>query len=72
MKAVLMIVLFMVTLSVYSQNTEEESIIKLLVKESTTWRNGDRKEHAKCWLVRPYSKVYISSITGDNFEMPAE
>lgn len=45
----------------YAQ-TEKDSIaiVRLLEKESATWRSGDAKAHADCWAVKPYSRILIS------------
>ncbi len=48
----------------YSQNTNDSTaIIRLLEKESATWRSGDVKAHADCWAIKPYSRILVS--TGD-------
>ncbi len=48
----------------YSQNTNDSTaIIRLLEKESATWRSGDIKAHADCWAIQPYSRFLLS--TGD-------
>lgn len=38
-------------------------IVRLLEKESVTWRSGDVKAHADCWAIKPYSRLLVS--TGD-------
>lgn len=50
----------------YSQqgNKEELAIKQLLEKEAATWRSGDVKAHASCWLIKPYSRILVS--TGDS------
>ena len=48
----------------FSQTKDEVAIKRLLEKESATWRAGDVKAHASCWVIKPYSKILIS--TGDS------
>lgn len=46
----------------YAQsNTDSADIIALLEKEAATWRSGDAKVHADCWVIRPYSRILIST-----------
>jgi hypothetical protein len=45
-------------------NDDSTAIIKVLEKESATWRAGDLKGHADCWYIRPYSRILVS--TGDS------
>ena len=47
-----------------SQSTDELAIKQLLEKESATWRAGDIKAHADCWVIKPYSRILVS--TGDS------
>jgi hypothetical protein len=56
------------------QNDEEEiiAIKKLLETESKTWRAGDYKAHAACWHIQPYSRVLVSTSTGQSFDIPAD
>jgi hypothetical protein len=49
--------------NIYGQNKDEIAIKKLLEREATTWRSGDIKGHAECWMIRPYSRILVS--TGD-------
>lgn len=48
------------------------AIVRLLEKESATWRSGDAKAHAGCWVVRPYSRILVS--TGDSavYDVPPQ
>lgn len=48
----------------YCQTKDEKAIIRLLERESATWRSGDKKGHADCWYVKPYSRILVS--TGDS------
>jgi catechol 2,3-dioxygenase-like lactoylglutathione lyase family enzyme len=53
-------------------NEESEAIIKLLEKESATWRSGDSEAHASCWHIQPYSKILISTADGQTLDIPAQ
>lgn len=57
------------TLNSYSQNAEEVAIKQLLEKESATWRSGDVKGHAACWAIQPYSRIIVSTIDGQVFDV---
>jgi hypothetical protein len=54
------------------QNDEEKAIIQVLEKESRTWRSGDIKGHAECWVIRPYGKILISTGDGNVLDIPVE
>ena len=56
----------------FSQTTDSTTIIKLLEKESATWRSGDSIAHADCWEVQPYSNVLILTSDGKSFSIPGE
>jgi hypothetical protein len=57
----------------YSQAaTDSVSIVRLLEKASTTFRSGDAKGYADCWMVKPYSVVVLSTDSGKAFTIPAE
>jgi hypothetical protein len=49
---------------------ESAAIIKLLEKESTTWRTGDHKGHAECWHIQPYSRILVSLADGTTIDVP--
>lgn len=49
---------------------DTELIKKLLVKESATWRNGDGKAHADCWVITPESRILVSLPDGRHFDVP--
>jgi hypothetical protein len=56
-----------------AQNTNDSTaIVRLLEKESATWRSGDVKAHADCWAIKPYSRILVS--TGDStvLDVPTE
>ncbi|MEH6761681.1 MAG: hypothetical protein V7687_11005 [Maribacter arcticus] len=40
--------LLVLTISISYGQTDEESIISLLERESSTWRSGDIEGHANC------------------------
>src|SRR5690242_8176702 len=43
------------------ENDDAAAIIKVLEKESATWRSGDSIAHAACWQIRPYSTILVST-----------
>jgi hypothetical protein len=49
---------------------DEIAIKEVLVKESATWRSGDKEGHAECWQARPYSKILISKGDGQVLDVP--
>ncbi|HAO50347.1 MAG TPA: endo-arabinase [Runella sp.] len=51
----------MITNSFAQSNKDSLAIVNLLEKEAATWRIGDKKGHADCWAVRPYSRILIST-----------
>lgn len=56
----------------FSQNNDSTTIVKLLEKESATWRSGDSTAHADCWQLQPYSRVMIMAANGKAFAIPAD
>lgn len=58
------------TIGGYAQKKESESIIKLLEKESATYRSGDSKAHASCWYIQPYSRILVSTTDGSTYDVP--
>ena len=54
------------------QTNDSTSIVKLLEKESSTWRSGDAASHAACWKIEPYSTVIIMTAEGKTFSIPAD
>jgi hypothetical protein len=55
----------------FCQTNDSTQIVRLLEKESSTWRSGDSAAHADCWKIEPFSTVII--ITADKtFSIPAE
>jgi hypothetical protein len=55
----------------YSQNSNEEAaIIKVLEKESATWRAKDVEGHKDCWYIQPYSRILVSLPDGKTIDVP--
>jgi hypothetical protein len=69
-KMFFLLLLLSSALSGYSQQKEEAAIIKLLEKESATWRSGDIKGHAACWAIKPYSRILYSAGDGSTIDIP--
>ena len=68
MKYVFLLLLFSITYS--HAQTDEEAIISLLEKESSTWRSGDVEAHASCWSIQPYSRIFVSMTDGNSIDVP--
>ncbi|SHJ63869.1 hypothetical protein SAMN04488007_0956 [Maribacter aquivivus] len=68
MKYVFLVLLFSMTFS-YAQ-TDEEAIISLLERESSSWRSGDVEAHASCWSIQPYSRIFVSMADGNSMDVP--
>ncbi|MGO4920353.1 endo-arabinase [Maribacter spongiicola] len=68
MKYVFLVLLFSMTFS-YAQ-TDEEAIISLLERESSSWRSGDVEAHASCWSIQPYSRIFVSMADGNSIDVP--
>jgi len=55
----------------FCQTNDSTQIVRLLEKESSTFRSGDSAAHADCWRIEPFSSVII--ITADKtFSVPAD
>jgi|SRR5690242_14199607 len=54
------------------ENEDAATIIKVLEKESATWRSGDSVAHAACWQIRPYSSILVSTADGKFYDVPPE
>ena len=54
------------------ENADAAAIIKVLEKESATWRSGDSVAHAACWQIRPYSTILVSTADGKFYDVPPE
>ncbi len=73
MKNILIFFLVMIVAkNSFSQSRDSSLIVKLLEKESSTWRTGDAAAHAACWKIEPYSTVIIMSAEGKTFSIPAD
>lgn len=71
MKYLLSVGFIFLCLCCYGQSVEDSiAIVKVLEKESATWRSGDVKAHADCWKIEPYSIVLISTADGKTFSVP--
>jgi hypothetical protein len=65
----------LLTLLLFSCRQKEDEIFAikaLLQKESATWRSGDRKAHADCWYIQPYSRILISLPGGKTIDVPPD
>jgi hypothetical protein len=56
----------------FSQSEDSTAIVKLLEKESSTWRSGDSTAHAACWQIEAYSTVLVVTAEGKTFSVPAD
>ena len=52
------------------QGKEEAAIIKVLEKESATWRAKDVEGHKDCWHIQPYSRILVSLPDGKTIDVP--
>lgn len=52
------------------QGKEEAAIIKVLEKESATWRSKDVEGHKDCWYIQPYSRILVSLPDGKTIDVP--
>lgn len=71
----ILIALFFLTYSfcTHAQATADSvAIIRLLEKESATWRSGDVAAHADCWHIEPYSIILVSASDGKVLDVPPE
>ncbi len=48
---------------------ESALIQQLLERESATWRANDFQGHAACWHIQPYSRILVSTITGETLDV---
>jgi len=70
--ALTLCLLLALPLAAYAQTSpdEEAAIRQVLERESATWRAGDVAGHAACWQLRPYSRILVSTTTGQVFDVP--
>ncbi len=59
------------TFSHSQTDNDSIAIVKLLEKASTTFRSGDAKAYADCWMIEPYSVIFISTADGKAITIPA-
>ncbi|MGI4834158.1 MAG: hypothetical protein ACRYFK_11930 [Janthinobacterium lividum] len=58
-------------LASYGQTLPDSTAIKqVLEKEAATWRAGDVAGHAQCWVIRPYSRIVVSTGDGTVLDVP--
>jgi hypothetical protein len=56
----------------FCQTNDSTAIIRLLEKESATWRSGDSAAHANCWKIEPFSTVIVITADGKTFSIRAD
>ena len=69
-KAVLYLFIGVSSFAYCQQGKEEAAIIKVLEKESATWRAKDVEGHKDCWYVQPYSRILVSLPDGKTIDVP--
>ncbi|HCF03487.1 endo-arabinase [Flavobacterium sp.] len=69
-KAVLCLIIGVSSFAYCQQGKEEAAIIKVLEKESATWRAKDVEGHKDCWYVQPYSRILVSLPDGKTIDVP--
>jgi hypothetical protein len=55
----------------FCQMNDPVAIVRVLEKESATWRSGDSTAHAGCWQTEPYSTIIIMT-AGKTFAVPLD
>lgn len=56
----------------FGQTDDSTAIVRVLEKESATWRSGDSTAHAACWQTEPYSNIIIMTADGKTFAVPVD
>ena len=69
-KVVLCLFIGLSSFAYCQQGKEEAAIIKVLEKESATWRARDVEGHKDCWYVQPYSRILVSLPDGKTIDVP--
>ena len=69
-KVVLCLFIGLSSFAYCQQGKEEAAIIKVLEKESATWRAKDVEGHKDCWYVQPYSRILVSLPDGKTIDVP--
>jgi hypothetical protein len=73
MKKIFLLLVALVLLpKVYCQSNDEASVKRVLEKESATWRSGDSVGHAACWIIRPYTRILVSTADGNMIDIPPD
>ena len=73
MKYILTVSLLLVYAFGFSQiNNDSVAIVKLLEKGASTFRSGDAKAYADCWIIKQYSIILVSTGDGKAMSVPAE
>lgn len=63
-------VLFLCALNRKIPHMQDSTLIQqLLETESATWRANDFPGHAACWHIQPYSRILVSTTTGETFDV---
>src|SRR3569623_802582 len=56
----------------FCHTNDSTAIVRLLEKESATWRSGDSAAHANCWKIEPFSTVTVITADGKTLSIPAD
>lgn len=56
----------------FCQTNDSTAIVRLLEKESATWRSGDSTAHAACWQIKPYGTIIVMIPDGKTFAVPVD
>ncbi|MEO8819240.1 MAG: hypothetical protein ABI267_09845 [Ginsengibacter sp.] len=56
----------------FCQSNDSTAIVRLLEKESATWRSGDTAAHAACWQIEPHSNIIVMTADGKTFAVPVD
>lgn len=72
MRRYFLTILFLIFgINVFCQNINDSvAIVKVLEKESRTWRSGDIEGHSECWQVRPYNRIWVTPENGKLIDVP--
>jgi len=69
-RSALILLSFLCFGSMFGQEDDEMAILAVLNKDAATWRSGDLKAHAECWVERPYGKIIVSTASGQVMDIP--
>ena len=56
----------------FCQTNDSTAIVRVLEKESATWRSGDTTAHAACWQIEPYTSIIVMTPDGKTFAVPVD